>query len=245
MRLFFFPFFLLLFSSSAFAEPLRVGVVHFPPHSIVEGRSVVGGTMIKTMEKTLKNASLDYQLIPYPAKIVFASLGAGDLDLLGGLKTNIDYHDNVIFSENTIGSIELRLYGFGNAVPPTSLAELKGTRLGIIRGFNYNGKLTTLTTPENKKFVTIIDSHSSALRMLASNRIDFLLDYESTVNTELKLHPLEGLVHTTLEKLDLYFVLNKNIPHSSAIMALLDASYSSLFPYHATQNVEMSDDRTK
>ncbi|MFT5692562.1 MAG: polar amino acid transport system substrate-binding protein [Oceanicoccus sp.] len=228
---------ILFFSSYAMpADPLRVGIVHFPPMFIVENGNVVGGSVVEIMEKTLNHASLDYRLISYPAKRAYVSLGTGAMDLHGGLKKNVHYHDQVIYSNNTIVSVELRVYGFGDAPLPQSIPELRGKQLGLIRGFQYGGKLPQLTDIQNEKFVTTIDSHSSALLMLESGRIDFLLDYKSPVDSELKLYPLPEIQHTTIEKLDLYFVLNKNRPNAREIMTLLNASYLSLFPEHTTEN---------
>ncbi len=238
MNSFFSSILLMIFSCSVLAEPLKIGIVHFPPLFVVEGENVVGGSVVDIMEKTLKHASLDYRLLSYPAKRAYVSLGTGIIDLHGGLKRNINYHNQVIYSKNPITSIELRIHGFGDTPIPTSMAELRGTQLGLIRGFNYGGKLKTLTDSENEKYVTIIDSHSSALLMLQNGRIDFLLDYKSPIDSALKNSPMPGIRHTILEKLDLYFVLNKNRPNALEIMTLIEASFKSLFPDHSIGKTE-------
>jgi len=237
MRPFFYSLLLLAFSHIVSADPLKVGIVDFPPLFVVEGGKVVGGSVVETMEKTLKNASLNYQLLSFPAKRTYVNLGSGIIDLHGGLKRNVNYHDQVIYSKNLIGAIELRIYGLGDTSLPVSLTELTGKRLGIIRGFNYNGYLATLTDPNSKNHVTVINSHSSALLMLQNGRIDLLLDYKSPVDSELQIRPIAKIRHNTLEKLDLYFVLNKNRPNAVAIMNLLDASFSSLFPGRAKNTI--------
>ena len=227
----------IFFSSYAMpADPLRIGVVHFPPMFVVDGGKVVGGSVVEIMEKTLNNASLDYQLISYPTKRAYVSLGTGAIDLQSGTKGNVHYHDQVIYSKNVIASVELRVYGLGDAPLPLNISELRGKQIGLIDGFHYDGRLAQLNDIQNEAFVSTVDSHRSALLMLESGRINFLLDYKSPVDSELKLYPLPGIRHTTIEKFDLYFILNKNIPNAQAIMDLLNASYLSLFPKLATEN---------
>jgi len=240
----FYPLLLLVFSCFVAANPLKVGIVHFPPLFVVDSGKVTGGSVVETLEKTLKSASLDYQLLSYPAKRTYINLGSGIIDLHIGLKRNINYHNQVIYSKNIVDTIQLRIYGFGDTPLPNALTELRGTRLGIIRGFNYNGNLAPLTDPENEKYITAINSHNSALLMLESGRIDLLLDYKSPVDSELKIRPMDNIHHRTLENLDLHFVLNKTRPNALPIMNLLDASFASLFPERVRKIIKTKEETT-
>ena len=211
------------------AEPLRVGIVHFPPLYIIEEGQPPRGSIAEVVDNTLKLAGQEYQFIQYPPKRIFVSLGAGDIHMYTGIKDHETYHDRVIYSKMPIGSLELRIYSISEKTIPNTIVQLLRKKMGLIRGFSYGGWRKQLTTPANNAFIYNVKSHKSALMMLEQGRFEYLLDYMNPINEELKLNPVNNINYESLDKIDFYFILNKNLNNAEELMRLLERSYESLY----------------
>ena len=137
---------LLCYSVTLAAQPLRVGIVQFPPHSALDHNQQASGSLVEAIKQALDAAQIEYRIHLYPAKRLFLRLSEGVVDVYIGLKSNPKYHNSVIYSKMPVGAIELVVYSLSESKLPTTLPQLLGKKLGLIRGFGYNGGQTMLNT---------------------------------------------------------------------------------------------------
>ncbi|MBV1877900.1 MAG: transporter substrate-binding domain-containing protein [Pseudomonadales bacterium] len=224
IRVFFVGLSLIVNSPTGAAEPLRVGILHFPPLYIIQNDRPPTGLMIDIIEEKLRPSGIEFEFIPFPIGRLYFQLDTGDINLFAGIKGYVKYEKNVLYSKQPVTTIELRVYGMNDKTIPTNMQELLGKSLGLLLGAGYGTRRQELTTAENKKYITVIRGHKSGLQMLESGHVDFLLDYKASLEEELIKYPVNNLAYETLDKIDVYFILNKNTPDARAIMAVLEGS---------------------
>ena len=201
---------------------------HFPPYYILEKGAPPGGILTEIVEKTMLNAGVEYELFAFPPKRLYMHLTSGEIDMFTGIKGGKEYHDAVVYSKKPITSSQVRIYAKSGQSIPQNLVGLHGKNLGLIRGFGYGGRRKALSTADNLKFISNITSHRSALKMLERGHIDYLLQYSNAMDAVLEREGPVSLAFVTLETVQVYFMLNKNMLEVDELMEILEKSVASL-----------------
>lgn len=98
-----------------------------------------------------------------------------------------------------------------------------------IAGYGYGGiRESVLQVPENK--ITIYDTFSteSAISMLDLSRGGLLLGYAGPMDRYLEQHPVAGLQHKLVERIELFFIVSKAAPNSEQVLRSLEQAFRQL-----------------
>ena len=210
--------------------PLRVGVLHIPPLSMVRSPTNVQGPLVEYIHQLLQHAKLPYQVEGFPARRLYRNLSEGKSQFWIGVKHVPQYEGKVLYSEQPVCYLHLRLYRLAGTPEISQLSQLQNQRLIVIRGYSYGGQLEPLKRrPQGMQGLDANDNHI-ALEMLAMHRGDYLLTYAEPIG-ELKdqyPHLFLELQQTPLDSLPMYLVLNRQTPQAESLMKQLNQSAETL-----------------
>ncbi len=222
------PLFLWIASQNICAEPLEVGVLHFPPFYIVESVNQVEGHIVDMITTILKRASIDYVVRGYPPKRLYQNVADGTTNIwIGNIEVPV-YKDKIFHSDFPIVLLELRVYAIGDTELPSTLEELRGKEIITMRGYSYGGVIHFLEDPENNIILDPSNSHTSALLKLQGGRSDYLLDFKYPISQELKTTEVKDLTYRTLLKIPTYMIVSKKTPNAEEILHRMETAYHQL-----------------
>lgn len=228
---------LLLLSGTVFAQelppeppmtsPLRVGVLHIPPLAEVRSPTNTSGPLIHYMHRLLQSAGLAYRMEGFPARRLYRNLAAGESQFWVGVKNVPEYEGKVLYSEQPVYSLHLRLYRLPGTPEIRQLSALQTQRLIVIRGYSYGGLLEPLKQRPMGLQWKDANTNYKALEMLQLRRGDYLLSYAEPIEQLLQQRP-QKLEHEVLQELPMYLVLSRTTPHAESLMARLNQVASDM-----------------
>ncbi len=237
---------LLLLSGSVFAKeipseppltsPLRVGVLHIPPLAEVRSPTNTSGPLIDYMHRLLQSAGVAYRMEGFPARRLYRNLAAGESQFWVGIKNVPEYEGKVLYSEQPIYSLHLRLYRLPGSPEIRQLSALQTQRLIVIRGYSYGGLLEPLKQRPMGLQWKDANTNYKALEMLQLRRGDYLLSYAEPIEQLLQQRP-QRLEHEVLQELPMYLVLSRTTPHAESLMARLNQVASNMLLSGETQKI--------
>lgn len=212
------------------AEPLQVGLLHFPPYYVLEDQSkVMGGLFVDMVDKILKRAGIEYVMKGFPAKRLYVGVGDGTTQLWMGTLGVPDYEGKVLISPRPTTEIVLEIYSMGpKADIPKSIDELANKSVITIRGYAYAGAIKTLEDPAKNIKLNPTNSHDAAFEMLSGGRAPFVLDYKQPAIETIERRKLKNIQSVTLSTIPVYIMINKNTPNAQSIMDKCMATYTEL-----------------
>ena len=215
---------------TANAEPLQVGMLHFPPYYVLEEQDkVMGGLLVDMLQKILKRAGIEYEMKGYPAKRLYVNVGDGTTQLWMGTLGVPDYEGKVLISPRPTTEIVLEIYSLGPKTEiPKSIDELANKSVITLRGYAYAGAIKTLEDPAKNIKINLTNSHDAAFAMLAAGRAPFVLDYKQPAIETIERKKMKNVQSVTLSTIPLYVLINKNTPNAQATMDKIMEAYTEL-----------------
>lgn len=237
---------LLLLSGSVLAKeippeqpltsPLRVGVLHIPPLAEVRSPTNLSGPLIQYIHRLLHSAGVSYRMEGFPARRLYRNLAAGDSQFWVGVKNVPEYEGKVLYSEQPVYSLHLRLYRLPGTPELHQLSALQNQRLIVIRGYSYGGLLEPLKQRPMGLQWKDANTNYKALEMLQLRRGDYLLSYAEPIDQLLRRHP-QLLAQEVVQELPMYLVLSRTTPHAENLMARLNQIATSMLLSGETQKI--------
>lgn len=223
-------------SEHTMTSPLRVGVLHIPPLAEVRSPTNTSGPLIDYMHRLLQSAGVAYRMEGFPARRLYRNLAAGESQFWVGIKNVPEYEGKVIYSEQPIYSLHLRLYRLPGSPEIRQLSALQTQRLIVIRGYSYGGLLEPLKQRPMGLQWKDANTNYKALEMLQLRRGDYLLSYAEPIEQLLQQRP-QTLEHEVLQELPMYLVLSRTTPHAESLMARLNQVASNMRLSGETQKI--------
>ncbi len=163
-------------SLPAMAAELKVGVYPFSPYFTVSEGAEIGGVWKERLDKILNKLghTPSYAVFPPPRLAKNIILGRTDVTISAH---HIAVDGHVHYSQRPIADITLNAYHKPNRPAVSSIKDMTGKSVIVIRGYAYNGLIKDLKDPANK--ITLIEAvtHTEALKRLKRGHADYLLDY--------------------------------------------------------------------
>lgn len=217
-------------------SPLRVGVLHIPPLAEVRSPTDISGPLIHYIHRLLQSAGLAYRMEGFPARRLYRNLAAGESQFSVGVKNVPEYEGKVLYSEQPVYSLHLRLYRLPGTPEIRQLSALQTQRLIVIRGYSYGGLLEPLKQRPMGLQWKDANTNYKALDMLQLRRGDYLLSYAEPIEQLLRQRP-QTLEHEVLQELPMYLVLSRATPHAESLMARLNQVASNMLLSGETQKI--------
>lgn len=210
-------------------EPeVKIGVLSFQPFYILEEGQEPSGIFIDYLKAALNRCNLSYSIKGYPPKRLYKYLAEGEADIFLGVKGVPELEGNVLYSNEKITQIDLRVYSRQDIIPIINKEDFKGKRVLTIRGYSYGGFIKYLEDPVNKIVADMTNSHELAFKKLQAKRADYLLDYSAPSNKALKAVGITSIDSHSILLLDIVLIVSKKTPNAQNLLNKMEQAFKDL-----------------
>jgi len=183
--------------------------------------------LLKLANAMFNEAGIQWNSKPYPAKRLFKYLKEGIVPF-SMLVRAPSLQECCLFSEQPVTSTELRIYRRTGTPPTTSLADLSGKRVIMIRGYSYGGVGKYIRDAANGIEVQEATSHVAAFQLFERNRGDYVVDYMGPAEEVLTSQAIDNTVYDVFKQLEVFLVLSRSYPNASEILKKLENIVANL-----------------
>ena len=159
--------FLFFSTSSAFGEKITLAYVDFPPYEF-QANNKADGILVKLVERIFQLADIDLELKFLPFQRAYQYTLRDEVNGLFNFYKTPERLALFDYSEKIIQNPLVLFIKKGSTITFNTLADLKGLRVGVLRGYTYG-----IDFDKNTSFVKEIgNSHESNFKKLAMGRLD-------------------------------------------------------------------------
>ncbi len=211
-------------------RPINISYTEFPPYTYTDKQGVSRGYFVDLIKEMLDQLGVHYRFVANPTPRIHYQLKSGELDVYLGPRgvPNLAEHTRMIALPESF-SIQLSLWRRPGTRNIPNVMALQGQNLAIINGFGYGGLITQLNKDDHKIHIVRSNGHDTALKMLISGRVNYLLDYQRPVSIELKKHPDVELLNQPIQNIHVAFIVSRHVPHSKILYETLRGSVENHF----------------
>lgn len=221
---------LLLFSADLLAQErqvIRGAYLDFPPLARTNAEGQPEGSFIALANRLAEEAGYDIVWQELPISRVYLYLRHGSIDLWLGSSGVQEIEPFVQEADFYPIQILLNAYHRDSTAPVDNIQALEGKRLILIRGYTYWRLLDTfIESPDTP--VTLAPNHESALRMLAFNRGDYLINFADPMNHTLARSPFDGLQASPLLNWPLTLIFSRKTDNVEQVVADINRAWRTL-----------------
>jgi polar amino acid transport system substrate-binding protein len=202
--------------------PLKAAYVNFPPLTYTDMKGEPAGYYISLTEQVVRQAGyrIDWRELP-PAR-VFLQLKNGEIDLWAGVGDMPRLQESTVETTADLGELTLAAFGFGDLPQNCAFEDLTGSRLILMSGYTYLGKLDFLKNDGNTD-IRYAPHHRAGLGMLTRDRGDYFLDYIEPLSVVLADHPVKDLEWCELSRSRLAILVSRKTLNHGIILERLNA----------------------
>ncbi|GAB3254359.1 substrate-binding periplasmic protein [Chitinimonas naiadis] len=189
------------------------------------------GLASELVTTALKRAGYDSRITIAPWARALAMSYKGHADGVVAIWSTRERRDKLRFSEPYLSNRMVLLYRHGSYDGGKTLADIKGLRLGVGRGYDYNDAFIADTSFQ----VEPTDNVLQNLRKLAAKRVDLVLEDELIARYQLQqrlatLPELKQIVlnHTPLFTLPLHFAVSRQRPDADRIIEQFNTALAGM-----------------
>jgi ABC-type amino acid transport substrate-binding protein len=233
-------FSLLLISSNLFAQTtLKLSSDIWPPFTDLEGKKSIALDIVSTALKRMA-IKTEYAIIEFHE--VISGIQSKKYDGSAALWKTSEREETMNYSLPYLQNQLILIGRKGSKVNISSISELKGKRLGLVKDWAYGDSITQAEGVD----VVFGENDQSNLERLLSNKVDFMLvdailiqylfKYELNDVSEL----LEIADHPFIIK-SLFFAIRKDIPNSKEIIKNFDLQIDTMisdYTYNKILNMD-------
>jgi ABC-type amino acid transport substrate-binding protein len=209
------------------ANNIQLGYAEFPFLTFTNEKNEPDGCLIRLFDEIITKNGYTYDAVSYPGKRLHENLKTGLVQVWMGIPQYAPKNETYV-GDAVIMTIVLGVYHLQSTPQIEAKEELMGKSVVILNGYSYGGIKEYITNPRNRIEYYSIESREQARQMLASGRVDYLLDYKRPMDATFNGNELSALAYKELASWPCHFVVSKRTPGAKALIRLLDESYSRL-----------------
>ncbi|MFO7787352.1 MAG: transporter substrate-binding domain-containing protein [Halospina sp.] len=176
---------------------LKGAYIEFPPLTYTSEQGKPTGPYMEAANRLAREAGYEIEWRSLPIDRIYLYLRKGKLDLWLGSQGVPALSDSTLEPDFSFREIRLQAYHLRETDPVSSIRDLRGRHLILIRGYTYMDRLDPIMEAEETR-VDQASTHPAALRMLKAGRGDYLLDFEAPVAQALERLSLPEITHSPI-----------------------------------------------
>lgn len=205
------------------AFSLQWGFVHFPPLIYRDTDGTYKGDLEVLMSEVSHFSGIPYIPMQFPNIRAIFNLNQQKVNFAIGVKTLVSEENNFFISAFPIAKMQLRVLWRKDSSPIKAIDDLAGKKLVLLNGYTYGG-LRTKFEQLSGSFMDV-EHHNRAIAAIKFNRADYALVYKTASEYSIAVVGQAEFEHTTLGEVELYFILDRNVPQAEQIMKKLETGY--------------------
>jgi polar amino acid transport system substrate-binding protein len=211
----------------AMAEARRVMLAcnDFPPLKIEKpGADGLRGSDVDVIAEIARRTGLDLETQFMPWNRGYAEASAGKIDGLCSCSYREDraalFHFSRPIGQTSVG-VFMRA-GMMTA-PIAGLGDLRGTRIGAVKGYNLEAELTEAGMPHET-----VGNDRQAYEMLVNARFDFLYSFRAPIDFMLRDTNADKITYREFRTSPYFLCLSKAVPDTAAMLPRIDAAIAEM-----------------
>ena len=215
--------FAVMSAKSASAEPVRVGTYQFQPYFITDNIGETTGVWIDTLEEILELSGFEARFESFPPPRLVKNMILGRTDLTISAR-HIAVNEHVYYSTKPVGQIYLNTYQLKGNKSPQNIADLKGKRVIVIRGYAYNGRISELRDPTNNITTIEATTHEDALHRLKNGNGDYLLNYRNPIEKAMRAENINPDLFkaTSIDQYPVFYMVSRRAENALSLMKAIN-----------------------
>ena len=202
---------------------LQWAFVHLPPIAYLDKDGQAQGELADLMNTISKLSGVPYEAYEFPNIRAISNLNRHQLNFSIGVKTLVNQVDDFILSRMPVAKMQLQILWDNSAAYLNTIDDLSGKRVVLLNGYTYNGvrdKVESLA-----QSIIDVETHSRALAALKLGRGDYALVYKTASEYSMSAMAESGYKSLVIAEVDLYFILDANVPNAHEIMKRLESAF--------------------
>ncbi len=217
------------------AYTLQWGFVHFPPLIYRDTDGTYKGDLEVLMSGVSLYSGIAFTPMEFPNIRAIFNLNQQKVNFAIGVKTLVNEENNFFISAFPIAKMQLRALWRKDSSPIKTIDDLAGKKLVLLNGYTYGGLRTTFEQL-SASFMDV-EHHNRAIAAVKFNRADYALVYKTASEYSIAIDGQAEFEHATLGEVELYFILDRNVPQAKQIMKQLETGYL-LYQQSLNSNIE-------
>lgn len=198
------------------------GFFDFPPFIYLDEQARVRGHVFDNiMQPISRNSEHRFVYKRFPAKRLYAEIARGGIDVMVTSKVpsliGISH-----FSAEPVFTVTLAIFSAAPIKNIRNLHDLKGQRLGGIRGLEFLGKIKQILNPSAQIQFQASNSRDSLYRLLVKGRIDYAIDYLAPATSHFSNSPQPSIYYTEISSSPAYLAVPKALLNGQVLLHELE-----------------------
>lgn len=223
---------LLAFASAAPAEEvvdaLEFGYIELPPFGYTNKEGEAGGYLAEVSRAIFERMELPIYFRPLPAPRLYHQIATGDTAMTLGPAGLHQLANHAYESEVPAVTLTLSIYRREDTQPVSSVEELRGKRVVLMQGYSYGRLVGFFEREADNMDLMRARTHDSALNMLIYDRADYLLSYQTSVESVMERHDFRGLEGDVVGELPVHYFVSHQVPFGRKLVELWDHHLNAL-----------------
>lgn len=233
-------------ASPTLDEPVLVGLMDLPPFFEQDASQLPlrpQGLLLPVIEALMKEAGLSYRVIIYPPQRLYRNMVSGQSHMTLKIATAPEIRDYVLPLDSPITTMKLNLYWRAQLPPPRARPAPEwwgGKPVCRMRGYSFAGMVYQLERLPTPPLWNVTRTRQQAVRLLAGQRCDYLLDYDLPLQQVLGpqlLPAMPPLAHMTLREVPWTVMVSANAPNAVALLDRLKGAQQRLLERNELQGL--------
>ncbi|MEH6625362.1 MAG: hypothetical protein V7739_02880 [Motiliproteus sp.] len=204
-------------------DVLRVGLMDFPPYYSPSKEQGAEGELVDLLNEVMTELGETWAPQFYEVPQLLHNIVHGDSDI-AMLINHPMLEKNALYGRHPIGRLIMQAYHLPQQTSVSSLAELKGKSVILLRGYGYGGLANKLLQPDSAILPIFASSRMQAFHWLQQGKGDYILDYVGPANAALAAldqHDIHG--DTVLDK-NVYFIISGKLTNAKELLSRMEAA---------------------
>lgn len=209
-------------------DPHEFGYIELPPFGYTDDNGEIAGYLADLSRVIFERLERPVHYRELPASRLYHQIRAGDTAMTMGPKGLDQLSDAAHESSEPAVELTLSLYRRSDTPSLTSLEQLRGKRVVLMQGYSY-GKLVRFFEEEAEDMQLIeARTHTQALEMLRRERADYLLSYQTPVDTVKARNGVSGLSSDVVGRVPIHLFVSHQVPDGQQIVQEWDRELADL-----------------
>ena len=209
-------------ASASEGKPLEFGYINLPPFGYTNKEGEHKGYLVDVSRRVFQAMDQPVHFAQRPATRLYRQLDSGRTAFTLGAANLHRLTANAVESSEPAARLTLSLYRRKDTDPISSLSQLRGEHVVLMKGYSYGSLGPFFRKEANATQITEARTHKSALRMIQFRRADYLLNYQIPADTTIARNSLEGLERDVIGRVDVHFFVSEAIEDAQSLVAEWD-----------------------
>lgn len=202
---------------------LQWGFVNMPPLASLNDEGIPEGVLAEVMHGTSLYSDIPYIPLEFPNARAIYNLNEQKVNFAIGVKSLVKKPEDFIISSFPVAIMQLNLLWLKTSEDVSSVDDLQGKRLVLLKGYTYGGLRSQLETIASSYIE--VETHERAIGALRLNRGKYALTYKAASTYSIPKSEQLGYESLVVADFDVYFILSASVLEATQVMRRLEAGF--------------------